>query len=56
MAEEVRGSVANHRKGAPALPVLTDENTVSEDELDVPTRRKMSLKFGKIRTADTLVT
>ena len=56
VAVDVRTRVVNHLRAAPALPVHTDENTASEDELEPCIRRKRALKLGKIRTADTLVT
>ena len=44
VAEVVRVIVAKRLRGAPALPVHPDEDSVSKDELEVPTRRKGALK------------
>ena len=56
IAEEVRSIIANQLRGGPALPDHTNEDTASRDELEPPSRRKGTLKSGKILTADTLVT
>ena len=56
MVEEVRTRVANWLRGGPGLPVHTDKDTASEDELEPATKRKRVLKSGKIMTVDTLVT
>ena len=43
---------ANWLRGAPALLVHTDEDTMPEDDQADPTRRKRRLKLGKVWTAE----
>lgn len=48
VAEEVWARVANWLRGAPALFMDANEDTVSKDDQAAPTRRKCGLKSGKI--------
>ena len=55
VAKEVRARVANQLRGTPALLIQTDGSAASKDDQAAPTHRKLTLKTGRLCTADTVV-